>query len=623
VNIGLTDAEISGLVLSPAYAQDRTLFAGTRGGGVFRSTNRGDTWQRVNIGNADADIRALVLSPAYAQDRTLFAGGVYGSLHRSTDGGATWANVPIRFVLAGDRYLTYLFALALSPSYSAERTIFLGTQDVGVLRSTDDGGTWKTINTGLAATWVEALAVSPAYATDRTVFAGTHDLGLFRSTNRGGSWEEINSGITYSGIVAVAISPMFLNDRTVFALTPYDVFRSIDAGATWSKIPVPSFGFSNVPGFNALVVSPSFTLDRTLFVAEGGPAAAPARGVLRSTDGGNSWQVMNHGLTDTNVRKLAMSPTFATDKTLFAITPGGVFRSKDSGANWEPAKSDLISVFFSPNYISDRTILAGANLARGSRVVDGGGIYRSVDRGDSWELVNGRLPVGAVSELVLSPAYALDHTLFQHRNGDIFRSADGGVTWEQFSDSLTNKSILELVLSPAYNTDHTIFVGTYGGGVFRITGGATVSGTVTLQGRTATFPTDVRHSIATVTLSPGGATANVSADGSYQLPNVAAGTYTVTASAPGYVSRQRTNVVVAASPVTAPSVQLRCGLVNNDNFVNINDITATVASFGKTLANRVDALGRFVDQNGDGFVNINDITCVVSGFGTTSPETWP
>jgi hypothetical protein len=150
----------------------------------------------------------------------------------------------------------------------------------------------------------------------------------------------------------------------------------------------------------------------------------------------------------------------------------------------------------------------------------------------------------------------------------------------------------------------------------------TISGTVTLQGRTATFPSGVGHRIATVTLNPGGAAGTVNADGSFTIPNVVAGTYTLTASAPGYVSRERPNVVVGASPVTAPAVQLRCGLVTNDNFVNINDITATVASFGKTLANRVDALGRFVDQNGDGFVNINDITCVVSSFGTTSPLPW-
>jgi hypothetical protein len=152
---------------------------------------------------------------------------------------------------------------------------------------------------------------------------------------------------------------------------------------------------------------------------------------------------------------------------------------------------------------------------------------------------------------------------------------------------------------------------------------ASIAGTVTLQGRTATSPAGVGHGIATVTLNPGNLVAIVGVNGSFQFTNVAAGTFTLTATAPGYVSRHRTNVVVAGSPVTVPTVQLRCGLVDSNLFVNINDITATVASFGKTLPTRVDALGRFVDQNGDGFVNINDITCVVSGFGTTSPQPWP
>jgi hypothetical protein len=156
----------------------------------------------------------------------------------------------------------------------------------------------------------------------------------------------------------------------------------------------------------------------------------------------------------------------------------------------------------------------------------------------------------------------------------------------------------------------------------QITGGTTISGTVTLQGRTGTFPTGVGHSISRVTLSPGGVTVSVNADGSFEVPNVPAGTFTLVASALGYVSRQLTNLVVSGSPVTAPPTQLRCGLVNNDEFVNINDITATVASFGTSPAARVDSLGRFVDQNGDGFVNINDITCVVSGFGVTSPLPW-
>ena len=154
-------------------------------------------------------------------------------------------------------------------------------------------------------------------------------------------------------------------------------------------------------------------------------------------------------------------------------------------------------------------------------------------------------------------------------------------------------------------------------------GPTTVSGTITLQGRTSTFPTGVGHSIAIVTMMSTTSTTSVAADGSFQFTNVASGTVTLTASADGYLSAERTNVVVAGSPVTVPSVQLSCGLVNSDTVNNINDVTATTAAFGTSPAARVDAQGRWVDQNGDGVVNINDITCVVSGFGLSSPRPWP
>jgi uncharacterized MnhB-related membrane protein len=159
----------------------------------------------------------------------------------------------------------------------------------------------------------------------------------------------------------------------------------------------------------------------------------------------------------------------------------------------------------------------------------------------------------------------------------------------------------------------------------QITGASSITGIVRLDRRSPTFPTNVGHSIAKVTLSPGGLTASVSAAGSFTLQGVLAGTYTLTASAPGYVSRERTNVVVAGSRLVSVPTEalLRCGLVNNDNVVNIDDLTAMKLSFGSTVTGRVDASGRFVDQNGDGTVNIDDITCVVSRFGTFSPRTWP
>jgi hypothetical protein len=149
--------------------------------------------------------------------------------------------------------------------------------------------------------------------------------------------------------------------------------------------------------------------------------------------------------------------------------------------------------------------------------------------------------------------------------------------------------------------------------------GVTVNGTVTLQGRTATFPQNVGHSIATVTMSPGNITANVAMDGTFQFANVSAGTVTFTASAPGYLSAQRADIQVGNSAVVLPAVQLRMGKVNADDAVTGIDLSAVVQAFGSSPPNRVDGQGNIVDQNGDGGVTGTDLSGVVSSFGLSSP----
>jgi hypothetical protein len=169
--------------------------------------------------------------------------------------------------------------------------------------------------------------------------------------------------------------------------------------------------------------------------------------------------------------------------------------------------------------------------------------------------------------------------------------------------------------------DGGVWIGPGTASTLQVAGGATISGRVTLQGRTPASG-DLGHGLAVVNLAPGNLTATAGADGSFQFSNVPAGTVTLTASAPGYLAAERLNVVVGSTPVVVPDVQLRAGLVNNDAVVNINDISATVAAFGSAPPNRVDTQGRLVDANGDGAVNINDISAVVSNFGQASPRPW-
>jgi photosystem II stability/assembly factor-like uncharacterized protein len=87
---GMWRGRVYALALSPGYASDRALFAGTSGDGVFKSTDGGASWGAVNTGLANLDVRALALSPGYVSDQTIFAGTWGGGVFKSNDGGASW-----------------------------------------------------------------------------------------------------------------------------------------------------------------------------------------------------------------------------------------------------------------------------------------------------------------------------------------------------------------------------------------------------------------------------------------------------------------------------------------------------------------------------------------------------
>jgi photosystem II stability/assembly factor-like uncharacterized protein len=290
------------LALSPAYATDQTLFAGTNSGSLFKSTDGGGTWS-VPLGLPLNIVSSLAFSPAYTTDQTLFAGGDNG-IFKSTDGGNLW------FPMFSGPAVN---AIAFSPTYAADQTLFAGTSG-GVYQSTDGGNNW--IPTSLNYLPVNAIAFSPAYATDQTLFAGTDyssyplsPSGVFTSTDGGATWTWMGSGLPLLDVTSLALSPAYAFDQTLFAGAD-GVYKSFDGGGSWSLM-------STVGLVNAIALSPAYApLDQTLFVGSG------ASGVFKSTDGGGTWQAMNTGLGDLNVRSLALSPGYSSDHTLFAGTNG-------------------------------------------------------------------------------------------------------------------------------------------------------------------------------------------------------------------------------------------------------------------------------------------------------------
>jgi hypothetical protein len=329
--------------------------AAQAGGVVFRSTDSGLTWTPTKTGaGLNTEAKPLLVSPTYASDRTLFLGA--DGVFKSTDSGDTWTRV----LSSGAKCKDF----AVSPSYSIDRTIFAGEYLTGIYKSVDGGNTWTTSNTGLSPSMVFSLAISPAFTSDHTIFSGVYGAGVFKSIDSGATWSVSNTGMGAVSPLSLAISPAFASDRTIFAATTdgqygnggphYHIYKSTDGGTNWAPSDTRISGAISV-----LKISPGYASDQTLF-------AVTSSGVYKSTDRGANWTQVSNG----SFSALALSPTYAGDQTLFAGAYGvNIFNSSNGGSSWNASSSDfltkyqLASLEVSPVYSSDHTAFTVVSLA--------------------------------------------------------------------------------------------------------------------------------------------------------------------------------------------------------------------------------------------------------------------
>jgi photosystem II stability/assembly factor-like uncharacterized protein len=175
---------VAGLAEFTNDMDQRLVFAATPVG-VYRSTDAGLRWSQPGVSPTVPLADLVAVSPHFGRDQTLFACGVDG-LHRSSDGGDTWQRV-----LVGSRMLAVTIAAGTTHD---GLVVFAGTEADGILRSEDSGRTWSGANAGLLDLTAICLAVSPCFESDRTGFAGTAS-GLYRTRNGGRAWRAVETGL--------------------------------------------------------------------------------------------------------------------------------------------------------------------------------------------------------------------------------------------------------------------------------------------------------------------------------------------------------------------------------------------------------------------------------------------
>jgi photosystem II stability/assembly factor-like uncharacterized protein len=268
----------------------------------------------------------------------------------------------------------------------------------------------------------------------------------------------------------VALSPNFAQDQTIFMATNqlsikmgvYVLMKSTDGGVSWYVVQ----GMPSTAPILVVAFSPGYATDQTIFTAGNG-------GLAETTNQGASWTSLSaEALTD-----VALSPNFATDNTLFILTTKKqIFKSKNRGQSWAsiplPATltSSLSLIAASPDFDNDHTLLLGTVA---------NGIFETTNGGTSWVEVTSGLTLPQITSLTFSPNFSTDRTAFATTLGSgVLISTNGGTVWKRSNSGITDLTATALVLSPTYSTDKTLWVTTAVNGVFQSTNlGASWSGT--------------------------------------------------------------------------------------------------------------------------------------------------
>ncbi|MFN8059085.1 MAG: hypothetical protein U0Q12_07955 [Vicinamibacterales bacterium] len=403
--------------------------------------------------------RAVAVTGVAQQPRTFYFGGVGGGVWKTTDGGQTWANIT-----DGQLRTSSVGAIAVAPSDPNVIYVGMGEHPVrgvmtshgdGVYRSTDAGRTW--VHVGLEKTrHISRIRVHPDnpdlvyVAAQGAAYGPSKDRGIYRSKDGGKTWESLLFVNETTGPAELAMDPT--NPRILYASMwdhlrqPWEVrsggpgsgiHKSTDGGVTWQRIMT---GLPDKVGKIGIDVSAN--PDRLYAVVE----ADPKGGVYRSDDAGKTWQLMNDAWS-LHERAWYYMKIFADPKNpdVVWVLNAGVSRSIDGGRNFTSMPvphGDNHSLWLNPN---DPQTMAESN--------DGGAVV-SFNGGRTWSTQNNQptaqfYRVNADNEF----PYNLYGGQQDNTSVKIASASPGGITERDWYDIGGCESAV-----PAFDPDHPRFV---------------------------------------------------------------------------------------------------------------------------------------------------------------------
>ena len=479
---------------------------------MFKTTDGGTTWSlsfpsTINSGVDFISVYSVIIDPS--DNKIIYAGTDGKGVYKTTSSGTSWSKLNIPLLDS---------AAVFSMAFDSNKNLYLGTTN-GIFKSTDNGNTWIQANNGLTntAVWnLQAVTIANQTSLFATVIthgtpgnASTFDGGIFKSSNGAVSWQNISGNLPqYQSSDSLfyfywrfAVNPLNTNtiyigtsvgspDEFLAAFENWGIYKTVNGGQSWVKVDNNiSLGWMDNTFFDerhalVLAISPSDT--NTVYWGRDW--------MNKTTDGGKTWtqiytQKVGNAWKGTGfelmmVEGMAFDPA-NSQRVFVGYDDMGPFRSNDNLNSFIPLDHKMDPY---DGYDAGKDIEIDSNgdiyLSRydglGSAVSSGyglGQVWKSSDNGDSWTLISNGLPDGR-PDLVfdIKSGTPGNRTLYcaSYGNG-IYKTTNSGADWNAVNNGLGADavSVWELFINP--NNSNELYAGINsfgaGGGLYKSTNG--------------------------------------------------------------------------------------------------------------------------------------------------------
>ncbi len=326
-------------------ADSRTLYVGTAGGGVWKSTNAGASFKPI-FDKYCMSIGAIAIDQT--NPKTVFVGAgesnmrntvsIGDGIYKTTDGGDNWnktgldSTEHIAKIIIDPKNNNTIYVAAPGP-------LWADSKHRGVYKSIDGGETWNKIfyineKTGCADIAVDPSNPSIVYATmwefrrlPYSFNSGGVNSGMWKSTDGGQHWRELKEGLPEKpyGRIALTLAPGApQNMLAIVEAKETGLFISADGGETWKSQSATVNVVSRPFYFSCLVIDPK----------DPKRVYRPGYGFSYSDDGGYSFTDASYdgGWVHSDHHALWINPNYTNQ--MYLGTDGGVYYSLDRGATW-------------------------------------------------------------------------------------------------------------------------------------------------------------------------------------------------------------------------------------------------------------------------------------------------